>query len=252
MSISKMINLKMTKMKKDLHTPSQERTRLSSSSSSASKPLPSGNGRLCGKVVTPRVQSGRTRKPSVTKIREQYRRSKVEDQVLEADGTIMSVAEEDEATSGYHYPDYSDSEESDSSMPPLMDIAELGSKRKTPTSLYSNFEVGKDDDWKYTIPETNSGSPPPRSPPSTYQPSSQPTYQPTYQPPSQPTYQPTHQTTHSYQPPFSYLSQEFPRDFWEPVLPTPRTHHQPTSGREDQRLEQEELEELPKLERAQE
>jgi hypothetical protein len=218
------------------------------------------------------VQSGRKRIPSVTKIREQHRRNKVEAQVLEADGTIMSVAEEDEATSGYHYPDYNDSEESDSSMPPLMDIAELGSKRKTPTSFYSNFEVGKDDDWEYTIPEPNSGSPPPRSPPSTYQPPSQPTstyhqppsdpptwthhpaFQPNHhsQPPHQPThsYQPVHQPTHSYQPPFSYLSQEFPRDFWEPVLPTPRTHHQPTHGREDQRLEQEELEELKRLNQA--
>jgi hypothetical protein len=92
------------------------------------------------------VQSGRKRLQSLTKIREQHIRNKVEAQVLEADGTIMSVAEEDEATSGYHYPDYDDSEGSDSSEPPpLMDTAELGSKRKTPTSFYSNFEVGRDD-----------------------------------------------------------------------------------------------------------
>jgi hypothetical protein len=281
MSLSKIISIKKTKMKKDLHTPNQELTRRSSSSFSASKPLPNGNGRLCERVVTPRVHSGRKRLQSLTKIREQYIRNKVEAQVLEADGTIMSMAEEDEATNGYQYPDDGDSEESDSSMPPMMDIAELGN-RKTPTSFYSNFEVGRDDNWKYTIPETNSGSPPPRSPPSTYQPPTQPTstyhqppsafqhsyqptstYQPTYSypPPSDPptwTYhpalqpnhhsQPPYQPPHSYQPPFPYMNQELPRDFWEPVLPTPRNWIlQPTHGREDQRLDQEELEELKRL-----
>ena len=158
-------------MKKDLVRPKQQGEGNFSSSLSSPKPLPTRNEETCGRVVTPRVTTGkrltiqRLRKIAQAKKNDENAQVLLEETLLEAD----KAAEE------YHYE--SDSDGSCRSMPPLMELAELSSDGRNPDSFYSNYDTGRDNSWRYTVPDSYDESPPSRPPSPTTS-----TLQPPYQP----------------------------------------------------------------------